>query len=179
MFDCLTHPLTFPKYSFVKCLEGKGNYAVRKYYVYPWRYFYRHKVRMIERLLRGRHFNKILDFGSGSGVLIDQWKKFANNIHTADKGYTNLPKVDMTICASVMEFVNLHYTFEELSKKTDEIIVASPMCTDLSAMYFDLIRDTNIRNCHDDIMDAMAKHFEIKDYKEWLGLYFCARGVKR
>ena len=153
-----------------------------KYYIYPWRYFYRHKVRMIEKQIREQRFNSILDFGSGPGLMRNEWEKHAKEVILFDKESENdvyFPPVSIAICASIMEFVNLKYTFEKLANSTKEIIVASPMQNRLSKLYFKLIGDKNMRHSNQEIMDEMIKHFYIKHYESWMGLYFCAYGVKR
>ena len=179
MLDCISHPLTFPKYSSVKHLEKQGNYALSKYYFYPFRWFYRHKVRMIEQALRGKRFKSITDFGSGPGLMTQEWSKYADKIYLIDEKHKELPKVDMTICASVMEFVPLNETFEKLAEFTKEIIVASPMKTAFSWSYFTLINDNHKRHSHQEITAEMTRYFSVNYNKEWAGLYFCARGMKR
>lgn len=179
MLDSIAYPLTFPKYSSVRKLEGNGNYAIRKYYVYPWRYFYRHKVRMIERMLRDSRFNSIMDFGAGPELMTPQWKKYAHEVYCIDKHHTQWPKVNMTICASVMEFVPLKETFEKLSQHTNEIIVASPMQTSRSDFYFKFINDKNKRHSQKEILDEMNRCFSIYSYATWMGLYFCVRGIRK
>lgn len=183
MLDCITHPLKFPSYSSVKHYEGKGNWTVEKYYKLPYRFFYRHKIRMIERMLRGRKYKTIVDFGCGPGLFKDEWLKYGKNVHLVDtledfRGH----KADLTVCSSVMEFVNLDHTFMKLAEHTNrngDIIVASPMATELSEFYFNLIGDRTKRNTHQDILSAMSKHFDIRNYKHWMDLYFCVMGKKR
>lgn len=179
MLDHLSHPLTFPKYSQVKKYENKGNYAVKKYYFWPWRFFYRHKIRMIERAMRGDHFNSIMDFGSGPGLMYNQWKKQAHEVYLFDKNNTQIPNVNMTICASVMEFVPLKETFEKLAQHTNEIVIASPMKSGWSDYYFKMIDDKETRHSHQEILDEMARYFSINYHESWLGLYFCARGIRK
>lgn len=179
MLDFISYPLTFPKYYLVKRHEGQGDFAIRKYYMYPWRYFYRHKIRMIERLLRHDRFNSIMDFGAGPGLMTSQWKKYAHEVYSIEKHHTQWPKVNMTICASVMEFVPLKETFENLKEHTNEIIVASPMQTSRSNFYFKFINDKNKRHSQKEILDEMAAHFNIHSYTTWMGLYFCARGIRK
>lgn len=179
MLDCINYPLSFPSYTSVKEYEGKGNYAVSKYYQYPWRWLYRHKIRMIERAIRGEYFNSIMDFGSGPGIMTNQWKKQAHEIYSVDKRNIQIPNVHLTICSSVMEFVPLEHTFETLSQHTHEIVVASPMKTSLSDYYFRIIEDHNQRHSHQDILKNMVRYFSINYYRSWCGLYFCARGIRR
>ena len=179
MFDSLSHPLTFPTYSSVKEYEAQGNWAVKKYYLPPWRFFYRHKIRMIERALRGRHFDTMMDFGAGPGIMTLEWQKYAGHVYSIDRDNELYPKVDMTICSSVMEFVPLKKTFEKLSSLTKEIIIASPMDTAASRLYFNSINDRIARNSHQDILKEMAGYFTINYFRSWHGLYFCARGRKR
>lgn len=179
MLDFISHPLKFPKYSIIRYFEGRGNYAVNKYYFYPHRYFYRHKVRMIEKALRGRKFDQIVDFGAGPGVLTDQWHNYTDRVYNADIYTDYIPKCQLAICASVMEFVNLKETFKMLADSVDEIVVASPMETPLSILYFKKIRDLHRRKPHTEIISEMTKHFSINHYESWLGLYFCVRGIRR
>ena len=179
MLDHFTHPLRFPKYSSVVHLEGQGNWAVRKYYMPPWRWFYRHKIRMVERAIRGDRFNSLMDFGAGPGLLTTQWKKYCHDIYSINEGNVQLPNVNMTICASVMEFVPLKETFEKLAQHTNEIIVASPMKSSQSDYYFRLINDNVVRHSHQEITSEMARYFSINYYNDWLGLYFVARGIRK
>lgn len=179
MLDHISHPLSFPKYSKVKHHENRGNWAVKKYYFWPWRFFYRHKVRMIERAIRGDRFNSLMDFGAGPGILTLQWNKYAHEVYSINEGHSQLPNVNMTICSSVMEFVPLKETFEMLSKHTNEIIIASPMKSALSDYYFRLIEDKAVRHSHEQITSEMARYFSINYYKDWGGMYFVARGIKK
>lgn len=183
MLDHLTNPLKFPKYSSVAHLEGHGNYAVEKYYKWPYRYFYRHKIRMIERMLRGRSYRNIIDFGCGPGLFTDQWHEYSEDVILVDKE-SSLDKlsVDLIICASVMEFVPLDETFNRLAMTLEtggDIIVASPMQNSLSRFYFNKIKDKIPRNSHQSIFSEMSSYFNIRHYTTWLGLYFCAMGKKR
>ncbi len=182
MLDHFTHPLKFPSYKSVKRFEGLGNWAVKKYYQWPYRYFYRHKVRMIERMLRDKHYDSMIDFGAGPGVLTEQWYRFSTKVLPLDM-INPMPeeKVDLIICSSVMEFTDLDETFKALSgclKKNGDIVVASPMKTDISDVYFGFINDRNARNSHDEIIKSMSKHFRVRKIKTWWGLYFCALGKK-
>lgn len=182
MLDHLTHPLKFKPYSSVKHLEGAGNWAVDKYYKWPHRYFYRHKVRMIERMLRGRRYSSILDFGAGPNLMSNQWSKYAPDVYISDEGYEPKKQFDLIICASVMEFVPLKETFNKLYSNLNpggHIIVASPMKSELTQVYFDHLRDINTRHGHEDILSEMSRMFNIREYDSWLGLYFCALGIKR
>lgn len=179
MLDCLSYPLTFPPYSSVKHLDGTGNFAVKKYYFYPWRYFYRHKIRMIEKMLRDHIFESLMDFGAGPGLMTKQWEKYAYSVYPVDKQSTVLPDVDMTICASVMEFVRLQQTFKHLSYVTKEIIIASPMKNRFTEKYFELIGDINIRNSHTEIIHEMGNYFDMEDLEVWHGLYFCVKGTRK
>jgi len=183
MLDCITHPLKFPPYSKVARFEGLGNWAIDKYYKWPLRYFYRHKIRMIERMLRGKHYENIMDFGGGPGLFESQWKEFGKHVYNINE-HISYPsnKMDLIICASVMEFVDLRETFSKLAsclERNGDIVVASPMAGELSALYFDHIRDINERHSHQTIISEMSKHFNIRQYRTWLGLYFCAIGKKR
>ena len=180
MLDCINYPLSFPSYSSVAGYEGKGNYAVSKYYQYPWRWLYRHKVRMIERALRGNKFELMLNFGSGPGILDYELYKYTKFLVNYDIGCPEINgRYDIAVCASVMEFVSLKDTFEKLSQHTEEIIVTSPMKTSLSDYYFRLIEDKHQRHPHQDILENMVRYFSINYYRSWCGLYFCARGIRK
>ena len=179
MLDCIKHPLKFPRYDSVKGFEGQGNWAVNKYYYYPWRYFYRHKVRMIEKLLRGRKFSSIMDFGSGPGLLCKEWEKYSDYVCPIEKGDNFIPKVELAICASVLEFVDLPSTSKLLSEKCKEVIIASPMTSEFTQKYFSFIGDRNRRNSHYEIITAMSQYFNFTHLEYWKQIYFCARGFKR
>lgn len=184
MLDHLTHPLKFKPYHSVKHLEGEGNWAISKYYKWPYRYFYRHKIRMIEMMLRDRRYRSAIDFGCGPAILVNQWHEYAEDVFLVDE-YDQLPnkKVDLIICSSVMEFVDdLDKTFSDLAKCLEDngdIVVASPMYSFSSEAYFAIINDRNKRHGHADILTAMSKHFDMRHYRTWLDLYFCAMGKKR
>ena len=137
---------------------------------------------MIEKVLRGKYYDTLLDFGSGPGLMLDEWGKYAKEVILFDTEYEGepyIPFVNITICASVMEFVDLMETFNKLANSTNEIIVASPMKTAISKLYFNLIRDNIPRNSEQDILAEMTRHFRLLDYTSWNSLYFCAYGVKR
>ena len=181
MLDSITHPLRFPPYRSVAHHESEGNWAIKKYYQWPYRYFYRHKIRMIERALRGKRYEAAIDFGSGPGILTKQWFQYVPTVHCVDKHYV-MPKdkVGLIICSSVMEFVDdLDETFKSLAEhlnKDGDIVVASPMDTDITKIYFSAIGDRELRHSHQDILSSMSRYFNIRSYKTWAELYFCAMG---
>lgn len=179
MLDCLTHPLTFPKYSLVKQYENGGNFAVSKYYHFPWRFFYRHKIRMIEKAIRDERFGSIMDFGCGPGLMHDEWLKFSDKVYLIEKYANYIPKVDLAICASVMEFVDLKKTMRLLSMSCDQIVISSPMRNSITETYFNAVGSYHTRNSHEEIISEMLKYFNLTHYESWMGLYFCARGSRR
>ncbi len=138
---------------------------------------------MIERMLRDKKYESAMDFGAGPGILNDEWQKYSKEIVPVDM-MNPIPKrkFGLIICSSVMEFTELDRTFGELSEclsKDGDIVVASPMESDFSAVYFGYIGDRTIRNSHEDILSSMEKYFTIRKKTSWLGLYFCAIGKKK
>ncbi len=184
MLDCLTNPLTLPKYSQIIAQEGKGNWAVKKYYQFPYRYFYRHKIRMLSNMMRGNSYKAIMDFGSGPGMLSKELLKYSDNVKTFDIGDTVDPRwrFDAVVCSSVLEFTNLYYVLKLISLfilPDGHLYVVSPMDTKLTRYYFKSIKDTHLRHSQDTIKEVINRYFIIKEYKEWMGLYFALRAVKR
>lgn len=178
----ILHTLSLPPYSSLKEHEGKGNYAISKYYKFPYRIFYRHKLKMIINLMEGRYKN-CLDYGAGPGIFTRELKKHCDNVisHDFNKPVDLRWKFDLIICASVLEFCHLNATLEFLKgvlKPGGTLIVASPMETPLSKYYFKAIEDMNIRYSHTKIIEAIQKKFKVEKKKEWLGLYFALRAKK-
>lgn len=186
MFDGIFHPIHFPPFQSLKKFEGKGNFAIKKYYQYPFRPFYRKKLYMIRDLMdKKRVYDNILDFGSGPGIFTTELKRHALNVKSIDTGdiLDKRSKFDLIICASVLEFIeDLPRTLNSLacvSRLKTQIIVASPMDTILSLLYFKLVGDNQIRNSHESIVHNLRKFYSMEFYKEWAGLYFVFKGVRR
>lgn len=163
-------------------LEGLGNYAVSRYYKLPFKPFYRHKFKMIIDMMGGEKFNRILDFGSGSGIFRSELQRHANFVMCIDKS-SQRPKIkfDAIVCASVLEFCDLGTTLSELKSMLKEggyLFIASPMRSKLSNLYFKLINDGNKRNSHQDIKAAVEQFFYVRSYTEWCNLYFSMKVVK-
>jgi len=171
--------LILPPYEAVEHLEGIGNYAVKKYYKWPWRFFYRHKLKMLLSIFYYYH-QSILDFGCGTTkILRDSIECGHYPYFGADKlEDIKVRKYDAIICSSVLEFTPLNYTIEKLSELSEVIYVASPMNTWLTRLYFKLIGDDRIRNSHKEIIRAINEKYRIVKLKKWCGLYFCLKGIK-
>lgn len=180
----MLHSVQYPPLSSIKHLEGKGNFAVSKYYKWPFRPFYRHKFKMIVDMMGDNYYQRILDFGAGSGIFNTELMCHANYVTSIDKDSAFNPtwRFDAIICASVLEFTHLYSTVYMLSKFLNHngtLYVASPMESKASRFYFQLIGDEHIRHSQEVIKQAVNKHFEIKEYKEWMGLYFALKATKR
>ena len=176
----MLHSLALPTYQSVRHLEGKG-YAVKKYYQFPYFFFYRKKLSMmLEYLEPGRIYSSILDFGCGKAHILEtSLKRSSFDVYSIDKN-DKLPrkKYEVIVCGSVLEFTNLKETILKLKSMLDKrgiLIVSSPMRNWVTSLYFSAIGDHSIRNTHIEIMDELKKHFRVSDYKEWNGLYFCAK----
>lgn len=172
--------LSLPPYETLKKFEGKGNWAIDKYYKFPHRVFYRKKLKLIDSMMDKKYGN-ILDFGSGPGIFTKQLKKHANVVRSYDLGdvWDNRWKFDLIVCASVLEFVPLYMTLNNLKKvMKKDMIVSSPMDTALTRKYFKDIKDKNKRHTHQEIMEALRENFKVEKYKEWMGIYFCVKVSK-
>lgn len=177
----MLYGLTLPEYNEVSHLEGKGNFAVKKYYQFPYKYFYLKKLKMIvDALGKWKIYRNILDFGCGEAKIFkNELYKYALSVTCADKlndiNYTW--KFDVIVCASVIEFLPIKVAAQILKnilKPGGKIIISSPMQTKLSRFYFWLIQDANQRYSQDEILEGFEEMgFKVKEYKEWLGLYFC------
>ena len=184
MLDTLKTPLRLPTYKTLSKHEGKGNYAVRKYYLFPFSFFYRYKLKMVARLLGKKVHHNLLDYGSGPGIFTEELKKHSLFVHQKEIGQRINPKwrFDVVVCASVLEFVNLDealYEIHSLLKPAGKIVVASPMKNRMTGFYLWLSRSKHKRHSHDEILSKVSKYFTIEKYDSWLGLYFSLRGVKR
>jgi hypothetical protein len=177
--------LHLPPYYKVRHLEGTGNFAVDSYYKFPRRIFYRHKLKMILDMMGDKHYYNILDFGCGKACI------FKNDLCGRSDRYIGYEqgdvfnpnwKFNLIVCASVLEFVNLPSTLKMLEgvlAPGGEIIIASPMDTTLSYLYFKLIGDTKGRNTHNEIVAQVSKVFKFEKYESWMGLYFCLKARKK
>ena len=185
MLHSLLHPLRFPDYRTLKWFEGKGNWAIKKYYQFPHRFFYRHKLRMIIDLMpKGKIYRNILDFGSGPGIFLEELTRHALFVKEFDKGEAIDPRwrYEAIVCASVLEFCNLDFNLPMLSQilyPKGDFLVASPLSNRLTKGYLKLAGDTHTRNTHQDILSKVSKYFKIVEYREWLGLYFSIKAVKK
>lgn len=186
MFDSLTNPITFPDYSSLKELEGKGNYAIGKYYRFPWRTFYRKKLYLVRSLLdKDRVYKNILDFGCGPGIFTPELKRHSINVVSVDKEdmIDSRSRFECIIAASTFEFIDdLPKTVEMLHRVSytqAQMIVASPTDSLLSKLYFKSIGDNLTRNSPMSILHVVDKYFKVLDFKEWFGLYFAFKGYKR
>ena len=181
----MSNSLLLPKLETISYLEGKGNFAVRKYYKWPERIFYRHKLKMILDLMDvGRVYKSTLDFGAGPAKILEKSLKSRSWKYTAIDHDDAQPidKFDLIVCGSVLEFVNLDETlkyFKSHLLNGGHIIGASPMDTALSRFYFKKIGDSLKRNNHKSIMQALKKHFHVVDNQEWLGLYFSFKATQK
>lgn len=176
--------LHLPPYNEVKHFEGKGNYAISKYYFWPWRWFYRHKLLMILRSLQGLYY-RALDYGSGPAKILNiSLSKCCASVTSVNEGDTINPlwRFNLVVCSSVLEFVDLRYAtymFHNILCPKGEIVIASPMDTWVTRFYFKCIGDKHKRNSHKDIFKAISSSFDVVSYEEWLGIYFCLKVKKR
>ena len=183
MFHSFTG-LRLPPFASLKNLEGKGNFAVSKYYQFPYRFFYRYKLKMIVDLMpKGQVYHNILDFGSGSGIFEPELKRHALFVKRFDKHdiIDKRWRFDAIVCASVLEFCQLPHTvglLYDLLKPEGKLYVGSPMETGLTKLYFKLIKDKNKRNNHAKILSEVSKKFRIEKYNSWMNLYFSLRASR-
>lgn len=170
--------LTLPPLKHIQHLEGKGNWAVRKYYKWPHKIFYQKKLCMILDLLGANTYHNILDYGAGPGILAPELKKRCLFLRQYEPGQTfdRRWRFNVIILGSVLEFLpHLDATLVQLKnilKPGGFIVAASPMETPMTRAYFKLINDTYKRHSHVDIIHAVNHHFKIDEYRTWMGLYF-------
>ena len=174
----MSNNLILPPLSQVIDHEGKGNFAVSKYYTWPFRYFYCKKLGMIMDMLdEGRVYKSTLDFGAGAARIMERtlktrtWKYTAIDLDDAQP----IEKFDLIVCGSVLEFVDIDDTLKYFKKhllQGGQIIGSSPMKSILSSIYFTLVNDNMTRHSHKSIMESLEKHFYIVHKREWMGLYF-------
>ena len=176
--------LRLPSYSSLKEYEGKGNYAIEKYYKFPYRLFYRKKLRMIVDLMeKDKVFHNILDYGSGPGIFTPELKKHALFVKSFDLNDVLDPRwrYDAVVCSSFLEFSELHFTLETIKKLLNpggKLFIGSPMKTGVSNLYFKLIGDKNKRHSHNKILSEVSKQFKLEKYSTWMNLYFALRASK-
>lgn len=172
----MSDSLLLPPLSQVADFEGKGNFAIKKYYHLPFSLFYRQKLRMILELMNGEKYQSILDFGSGPAEIFrESLQGRGRRVECVDKLDKIIGKYDLIVCASVLEFVNLKETLPYLKRHlmpAGALIGASPMETNWTRYYFSLIGDKIKRNSHKEILAELSKHFWVVKKKEWFGLYF-------
>lgn len=174
--------MRLPSYSSLKQHEGSGNYAIKPYYRFPKRFFYRHKLKMIVDMMRPGLYRNIMDFGAGPGIFTPELQRHGLWVTKIDHLTIINPlwRFDLIVCASVLEFCELDFTLKMLKGLLafkGEIIIASPMQTKLSKLYFQIIKDKNTRHSHQKILDRFSHYFRVEKYKEWLGLYFAMKGM--
>jgi len=178
--------LSLPPLQGIKHLDGKGNFAVKKYYAFPFSFFYQKKLRMILNLLdRKRIYRNILDFGSGEAEIFKpELSKRALNVKCVDKvSEINVRwKFDVVVCSSVLEFCNLNPVLNrirQICQPYGMLVGASVMDTWATRLYFKLIGDKQKRKSHKEILEAVHKHFFIVEQYEWFGLYLSFKGYPK
>lgn len=184
MLDNFLRPIAFKPYSSVKHLEGMGNFTVSKYYKWPFRPFYRHKIKMIVSMMDKRIYTNILDFGCGPGVYHPELQMCALAVKGIDIEDVFDPrwKFEAIICASVLEFCDFPHTAKLLASilhPRGALFIASPMDTLFSRLYFKLLGDKDDRHSHQYIISNIEKYFTIQKKKEWFGLYFAIKAVPK
>lgn len=176
----MPYNLTLPPYNQIKMFEGRGHYAIDKYYKFPFNFFYGKKLKMITDMIGEKIYYNLLDLGCGPGIFAPELKKRCirykpvDNIVDVDKGW----KFDSVVCASYLEFVDLEdviFILSQITKKT--LYIASPMDTSLSRLYFKLIGNKDKRNSHTEIISQVSKRFKIQEYHTWNNLYFSLKAT--
>lgn len=173
--------LRLPPYSSLKSYEGGGNYAIGKYYRFPYRFFYRHKLRMILSLMeKDKIYHNILDYGAGPGIFTPALKKHALFVKNFNHGDVLDPRwrFDAIVCCSVLEFTELGFTLATIKRLLNpggKLYVASPMDSWLGEAYFTSIGDRHRRHSHKKILSEVSKQFRLEKYHTWMNLYFALR----
>lgn len=182
------HSITLPAYNKVAALDGRGNYAIKKYYKFPFRLFYRHKLKMIASIVRDiskeQYIYNIIDYGSGPGIFKEELKKHATKVYSydVDSIFNASWRFDVAVCSSSLEFMQLHHELNKINKVLKVggyLVVGSPMKTWVTNLYFRLIGDKNGRHSHEAIISAVSNYFKIEECKTWLGLYFTIKAYKK
>ena len=164
--------------------EGKGPWAIGKYYQFPWNLVYLYKLRMIVRLMDKKVARTLLDLGSGPGIFKPELQRRAlrtthvNHIAEVDPR----AKFDVIVCASYLEFVKLSYVLprlDEMLAPGGQLVIASPMKSWVTRAYYHLLGDTTKRHSHEEILSMVSKHFRVEKYTTWLGIYFAIKARKR
>lgn len=175
----MLYRLSLPKYETVKDYEGLGNFAVSRYYKFPFSFFYCKKLQLILSLLtKGKVYRNILDYGCGkANIFREELEKHSLQVKCIDVGdiLDQRWKFDVVVCASVLEFVNLPVALKLIKgviAPNGMIVASSPMDTWLSRTYFKIIDDKSVRHTHKEIMEEVHKYYFVVKYKEWFGLYF-------
>lgn len=176
----MSNRLLLPPLSQVIYYEGKGNFAIKKYYKWPFSIFYQKKLRMILDMIGTKKYWSILDFGCGPArIFNDELQNYSDDVIGVDIT-DKIPnkKFDLIVCSSVLEFVPLNRVLQKLRwhlMRGGELLVASPMDTIITKIYFWIIGDKNKRWSHKYIIDLVSKYFFVSEKKEWFGLYFSLR----
>jgi len=108
MLDSLLNPIKLPDFNSIKRHEGKGNFAVSKYYKFPYRPFYRKKLYMVRDLLdKDRVYDNILDFGAGPGIFTQELKEHALRVVSVNKDEVTdkRSRFECIVSASTLEFI--------------------------------------------------------------------------
>ena len=176
----MLHRLALPPYSQLERYEGLGNYALWKYYNFPYSYFYQAKLKLMVNLMKEDGYRNAMDFGSGPGIFRNELLLHSGTVIKVDKWTKFDPRwrFDLIICGSVLEFVELMPTLHLLRSVLDyrgDIIIASPMETFFSRLYFKLIKDSNYRHSHKKIIESIRSVFKIEKIRYWNQLYFAVR----
>lgn len=184
MLDKSKDTLVLPPYKSVKHLEGKGNFAVKKYYQFPFSYFYKHKLRMALQLMGKGYYSNILDYGTGAKIFVPTLRKYATHV-VPIQDYTVMNprwKFELIVCASVLEFVDNLDTVLSILRNTlsvtGELIVVSPMTTKFTDLYFSLIKDNSIRHDHEFLIKKISDNFSVDKIIYWNNLYFGIRATR-
>ena len=177
--------LALPSYESVKHLDGKGNYAVSRYYKWPFAFFYQKKLKMILDMMNGRIYENILDYGAGPAHMFSpELKKHCYRLvsYGNSSGINKDWRFSAIVCASVLEFTKDPWAtlimLDSMLKTGGHIYIASPMSTPITRFYFKLIGDKQFRWPHFYIKNLVDYRFKVEEYQEWNSLYFALRARK-
>ena len=177
--------MILPNYEDVMEWEGLGNYAIKKYYKWPFRFLYRKKLQMALNMLdEDTVYSRTLDFGCGPARIFE--KELARRslyVDCVDRLW-DIPEhyYELITCLSVLEFVDLPATLKRLDYHMADngiLVVASPILSPLSKLYYRLCGSKYDRNSKEEILKQIKKQFIIEEYTEWFGLYFCLRAKRK